>query len=45
VSYCCSVPNEQMLIYIITRPSYIWWGNDDDDVLFVLDQYAYLDFL
>ena len=37
---CCLTPNEQLLSYIIARTSYIWW--DDDDVCFVLAQYAYL---
>ena len=29
--------------YIMAKTSYIRW--DDDDILFVLDQYAQLDFL
>jgi hypothetical protein len=34
--------NEQYSSYISANTSYIWW--DDDDVHFVLDQHAELDF-
>ena len=41
VSDCCLTPNEQFFVsYIIVRTSYIQW----DDVHFVLDQHAELDF-
>ena len=36
------MPNEQFFSYIMARTSYIRW--DDNDVLFVLDQHAKLDF-
>jgi hypothetical protein len=44
VSDCCLTPKEQFFRYmnIIVRTSYIQWN--DDDVCFVLDQYAELDF-
>jgi hypothetical protein len=40
VSDCCLMPNEQYFSYIMARTSYIQWI--DDDVRFVLDQYAEL---
>ena len=36
------MPIEQFFFYIIIRTSYIWWN--DNDVHFVLDQHAQLDF-
>ena len=42
MSGCCLTPSEQLFSHIMARTSYIWW--DDDDVCFVLDQYAHLDF-
>jgi predicted alpha/beta hydrolase len=37
------MPNDQFFSYIMARTSYFQW-NDDDDVSFVLDQQAELDF-
>jgi hypothetical protein len=42
VSYCCLTPNEQFFSFIIVWKSYIQWSNDD--VRFVRDQHASLDF-
>jgi hypothetical protein len=42
VSDYCFTPNEQFIRYIMTRTSYIRW--DDDDIHFLLDHHAYLDF-
>ena len=41
---CCLTPHELFFsyMYIMTRTSYIWW--DDNDVCFILDQHAKLDF-
>jgi hypothetical protein len=36
------MPNEQFFSHIMVRPSYIQWN--DDDICFVLDQHADLDF-
>ena len=36
-------PFQQFISYIMTRTSYFQW-DDDDEVCFVLDQYAELDF-
>jgi hypothetical protein len=44
VSDFCLTPNEQFFSYIMARTSYIQWNDDDDDVQFVLDQHAELDF-
>jgi len=41
VSDCCLTPNEQFFSYIMARTSYFQWN---DDVRFVLDQHAELDF-
>ena len=38
------MPNEQYSSYISANTSYIWRDDDDDDVHFVLDQHAELDF-
>jgi hypothetical protein len=37
------MPNKTLFSYIMARISYIRW--DDNDVRFVLDQHAELDFL
>jgi hypothetical protein len=42
VSDCCLEINEQFFSYIMARTSYIQWN--DDDVCFLLDLHAYLDF-
>ena len=42
MSDCCLTPIQQFDSYIIARTSYFQW--DDDEVHFVLDQHAYLDF-
>jgi len=43
VSDCCSTPIQQFFSYIMARTGNNQW--DDDDVRFVLDQHAELDFL
>jgi len=40
VSDCCLTPNEKFFSYIMAGTSYILWEDDDDGVLFVLDQHA-----
>ena len=42
VSDCCLTPIQQFFGYIMARTSYFQW--DDDEVPFVLDQHAELDF-
>ena len=38
----CKTANEQLFSYVLVKTSYIRW--DDDDVHFVLDKQAYLEF-
>jgi len=42
MSNCCLTPNEQFFIYIMVRTSCI--RCDDNDVCFILDQHAKLEF-
>jgi len=42
VSDCCLTPSQQFFSYIMARTGYFQW--DDDEVRFVLDQHAELDF-
>ena len=37
-------PFQQFISYIMARTSYFQWDDDDDEVRFVPDQYAELDF-
>jgi hypothetical protein len=42
VSDCCLTPTHQFFSYIMAKKVNFQW--DDDEVLFVIDQHAYLDF-